>query len=770
MKSIVKLIVVSVVVLFFHTKTQAQGTTVRGYVYDLELQEPLIGATLITEDTTIATSTNIDGFFEIQTKDKQGKLRVSMIGYQTQFVEYNEGYSQLNIKLKTDVTLLNEVRITSYAGNKRSRETPGAIATISGKQLRQSGGSSIQNALNSVSGVRMDQSTLSESRISIRGNGIRSPWGIRNIKIYINDIPVTEADGTTRIEAIDVENLGSAEIVKGPASSIYGGGTTGGVINFKLQDANYQERSIEGAALIGSFGLQRYSTSYRHGDEKVNTYVSYGQQFFDGHREHAKDERQFMTGNFQFYPSEKQTITLLLSRSIQNSQIPGALNQKQVEENPNQASASNLDKQAGRYQKWTRIGIGQQYRFNPKLTNSTSIFTYFYDLNHPLAYAYIRNFYQSYGGRTRFTYDPKFEKLNTKFTLGAEFNQGNTKGAQYENVKGKEGNIRSNIDYINTYYTLFYQSETELTSKAVLTAGLSVNELSYDVKDYLSPEKNGIKRFNAQISPRVALSYNFGMPLSVHGTVSTGFAPPTTSEITDENGSINQSIRAEKAINYELNFKGNLLDSRFAYDLAFFKMDMEGELIAQTVQQNITIYNNSGRTEHNGIELALAYRIIDELNGKHLSLLRPYASITYSDFSFLDYKILDSTQEIVSQFDGNELTGIPPWVVSIGVDLETKIGFYFNANFYYNDKMPLNDANTTYNPSYNLLNTKLGYQKEFLKHFNLNVYAGLNNILDAKYSSFTSLNAVGFGGNQPAYFNPSPGINSYMGIALKYKL
>src|SRR5690606_24425122 len=123
---------------------------------------------------------------------------------------------------------------------------------------------SLQSAFNSIPGVRMDQSTLSEARISIRGNGVRSSYGIRNIKIYVNDIPITEADGTTRIEAIDVNSIGRAEIIKGPASSIYGAGT-GGVINLKLQRSPYQEQSLEATGLIGAYGLHRLATTYRNG-------------------------------------------------------------------------------------------------------------------------------------------------------------------------------------------------------------------------------------------------------------------------------------------------------------------------------------------------------------------------------------------------------------------------------------------------------------------------------------------------------------------------
>src|SRR5690606_37224558 len=214
---------------------------------------------------------------------------------------------------------------------------------------------------------------------------------------------------------------------KGPASSIYGGGT-GGVINFQLMRSPYQEQSLEVSALAGSYGLRRLATAYRSGGDKMNSYVSYGWQQYNGYRDHSEDKRRFFTANFQFFPAPKRTITVLLNRPSQDSQIPGSLTQAQVDDNPKQANASNLDKQAARYQNWTRIGLGQQYLFNERFSNSTSIFTYFYDLDHPLPYAYLRNYYQSYGGRTRFTYDAGIKLFPTTLTVGVEFNRALTKG------------------------------------------------------------------------------------------------------------------------------------------------------------------------------------------------------------------------------------------------------------------------------------------------------------------------------------------------------
>ncbi|HMI02211.1 MAG TPA: TonB-dependent receptor [Pedobacter sp.] len=771
----IRYLILSLGLVFCFVQGQAQMQAVlKGHIYDSQTRQPLSGAIISNSEGKELVRADLKGYFELSVIGDGELLEVSLKGYKTQLIKtgsdkgaVGNGTTELNIQLDADAVSLSEVRVAAYNGNKTAKETAGSVSLITAKDISRGSAVSLQSALNGIPGVRMDQSTLSEARISIRGNGVRASYGIRNVKVYVNEIPVTEADGTTRIEALDVNSIGRAEVIKGPASSIYGAGT-GGVINFQLQRSPYQEQSIEASGLVGSNGLRRLATAYRNGGDKINSYVSYGWQQYEGYREHSNDMRRFLTGNFQLFPSDKRIITLLLNRTTQYSQIPGSLTLDQFAADPKQANVTNLDKLAGRYQNWTRVGLGQQYRFNDQFSNTTSVFTYFYDLNHPLPYAYIRNFYQSYGGRTRFSYDPEFSMLLTKFTLGAEYNQGLTKGNQYVNNHGAEGAINSNVDYRNTQYSLFFQSETVLAPGTALTLGLSYNGLNYDVEDYLKQNQSGVKRFKAQANPRVALSHTFSDALSLHASMSSGFSPPSSSEIKNVDGSINPVLQAEKGINYEFNAKGNLWKSRLEYDFALFKLDMKGELIGQSVQQGITIYNNSGKTSHNGVELSLSYLLFKPEDGGEVISLRPFAAVTYSDFKFEDYKILNAQGQVSATFDGNKLTGIAPWVVNAGIDLETKTGVYFYGNYFYSDHLPLNDANSAFNSSYGVLNAKLGYKKLLLKCLEANVYAGLDNILDKNYSSIVSLNATGFNDAQPAYFNPSPRRTGYAGLNLKY--
>lgn len=754
--------------IFLGLNTLYAQQFVEGKVLDLHNKQPLMGVNIMTPDTTQTTITNADGFFKLKLTEGE-TLVFSYLGYRTQQIQSQPG-KPMAVYMEPDDVVLGEILVQAFNIARKNKDVPAAVATLDEQQLNAGNGISLQPSLNSIPGVKMDQSAPSDSRISIRGSGVRAPWAIRNLKMYINDIPITEADGTTRIESINISDLGNAEIVKGPASSVYGGGSIGGVINLQIKKAKRDDHSLSLNAMIGAHGLRKMGGTYQSATEKISSYLSYGYMEYDGYRNHNSDLRRFLTGNFQFYPSEKQTLTLLVSRTSEDSQIPGALTKQQVKENPKQAAAENEAKKAGRFQNWTRVGLGNQYDFNEHFSNTTSVFTYFYDLDHPLSYAYIKNYYQSYGGRTHFNYNPKWNLLNTQFVAGGEFNQANSKGTQYENIAGETGDLNSNVDNVNTYYTVFLQTETSLTERFRLTLGASMNRLKYDITDYLDQTKTGVKDFKTQFSPRFALSYDFGDFLSLHTGISSGFAPPTSNEVSLPDGSINTHLEGEKAVNYEINAKGSFLSHRLNYDLALYHLDMKNELIEQTVGQNVSVYHNSGRSTHKGVELALSYQLIRKSDGKWFTAVKPFLAATYAHYRFDDFKMLNDQDQITENFKNNELPGISPWMLFMGIDLQTEVGLYFNAHYTFNDKAPLNNANTDYNPSHQLVDFKLGYQKPLGEHFDLEVYAGVNNVFNKAYSSYTSLNAVAWGGGEPAYFQPSPKRNGYVGLDLSYKL
>ena len=740
---------------------------INGRVLDQQTNEPLIGANIRVPGTGIGATTDKNGKFTLSLDQDSERLLITYIGYQEKSIKLSGNTNTLNILLEPDNVSLNELQVVGFDSKKTLQRTTGSVSLITEKGFERTNRTSLQPVLNTIPGVRMDQSNLSDARISIRGSGVRSNFGIRNIKIYVNEIPLTEADGFTRIEGLDVATLGRAEVIKGPASSIYGIGT-GGVINFQTERAPYGNTSFELSNTVGSFGMRRNSMTYRTGSDKFNASITYGDRNHNGFREHNDDDRNFFTGSFQFYPNEKQTISLLLSRSKQRTELPGDLTADQVAENPRQASRGNVVQDARRDQDWTRFGVAHEYKFNDKIENVSSAFVSFYNMDHPLPFAIIRQPYNSYGGRTRFVFTPEMNTLPTRFMVGGEFLNGITDSKRFENLQGREGDLIFNQERDITQLSIFYQSETDLTDNTQLTFGLSFNDIEYDISDFLNSDFNGVKNFDSELMPRVGINHYFNDKIALHASFSRGFSPPTTSELDDAEGRINESLEAEKANNYEIGARGTLLSGTLQYDFTLFSMQMDDQLIPRDVGPDNTIFVNAGETSKNGVELALNYSL--ERPGRFINSFRPFVSYTFSDFDFKEFIISGPDGDVVNNFSDSEVTGIAPHNVSAGIDLETQFGAYSYTTMFFNDRFPINDANTIYNPAYTVLNSKIGIRRQIFDSFTVDAHLGLNNISNSSFSSNVALNARAFGPGDPAFFNPSPDRHFFTGLSLKYNL
>ena len=133
------------------------------------------------------------------------------------------------------VVPLDSVVVTITRGTDAIGHIPFAVS-VQGQRNLQLGntGFSLEEALQGIPGVQVQNRynyTVGE-RISIRGLGARAQFGVRGIKIFVDGIPATLADGQSTLDHLDIGSLGRAEIIRGPASAIYGNGG-GGVISFE---------------------------------------------------------------------------------------------------------------------------------------------------------------------------------------------------------------------------------------------------------------------------------------------------------------------------------------------------------------------------------------------------------------------------------------------------------------------------------------------------------------------------------------------------------
>ena len=99
-------------------------------------------------------------------------------------------------------TELNEVVVRVFEQKKSTFSSPDAIAILNAQDLTRTNNTSFVTALNMQAGVRMEERSPGSYRMAIRGSALRAPFGVRNVKVYWNQMPLTDAGNNTYLSLI----------------------------------------------------------------------------------------------------------------------------------------------------------------------------------------------------------------------------------------------------------------------------------------------------------------------------------------------------------------------------------------------------------------------------------------------------------------------------------------------------------------------------------------------------------------------------------------
>jgi iron complex outermembrane receptor protein len=273
-----------------------------------------------------------------------------------------------------------------------------------------------------------------------------------------------------------------------------------------------------------------------------------------------------------------------------------------------------------------------------------------------------------------------------------------------------------------------------------------------------------------QFSPRIAVVKPIGDQIVIHGNISHGFSPPQSDTYYNTDGSVNNKIGATNGFNKEIGIRGNWLNKKLSVDLVAYRLNLQ-DVIVPKVYANVggvdLISNeNAGAIDQQGIELATHYIFINKPK-EIISFAKLWSSYTFNDYVFKEYNTITATDGIATEndFSGKVVPGTHPHILVAGLDLVSRPGFYMNNTFSYFDASYLDNANTVKDDAYQLLDMKAGYRKLVGKKLELNIFGGINNLLDTSYSSQRTFNAF-----LGSYYDPSPGRNYYTGFRLRYVL
>ena len=657
-------------------------------------------------------------------------------------------------------TLLEEVTIRAFEQNRHASLTTATVKIIDRNATEMNNKSSFVNAFNTIAGVRMEERSPGSYRINIRGSSLRSPFGVRNVKVYWNDIPLTDPGGNTYFNQLAQNNFSIIEIFKGPAGSMYGAGT-GGLILINNLDRWQPGASLE--YITGSYQLQNVFASARFGQKENKNQFTFAHNQSDGYRVQSKMRRDNFSWMSQLKLSAKQQLTASVLFSDIYYQTPGALTLAEYKTDHRSARPaaggfpSAINVKAAIWQKNITAGFTNHYQFNTHFANTTT----FYGTFNQVKNSAIRNFERRnephIGGRSVFNYTIKKEETSWQLTAGTEYQSGFFNTQVAKNRVGNPDTLQTNDDIRYTTYNVFVQADARINNTWSINGGLSTTKTKVIfIRLSTYPVAEQKRSYQHEIAPRVSLKKDFRHELSLKGTISRGFSPPTISELLPSTGVISTNLEAENGWNYEITISKFFLRKKILLEMTGFYFRLNNALVQRRDISGADYFINAGDVKQKGLEAHSSYLFLAK-NKSPVDYLNLRADYTYSHFRY------GSFIRGNDDYSGKIVPSVPANTLSFTVDLQLKNGIYTNITFYAASEIFLNDANSAIAEPYQLMGARIGWSKRFQNKYKLNFYTGADNLLDEIYSLGNDINAAA-----NRFYNAAPRRNYYAGISFQW--
>lgn len=697
---------------------------------------------------------------------------------------------------------LNTVEITSTSNpNKTILYQPISIVKLNEIELKRGNGLFLDDAINgNIPGVLMQRRTVSAGQqFNIRGygNGVRGTNGVNSnfdgqgTKVYLNGIPITDAEGITLMDDIDFGSIGNVEVAKGPAGTLYGLAIAG-VVNLKTIQPEKGKTSFGQDVLFGSYGLQRFTTHYKTGTDRFSLLVNYGRQQSDGFMAHTASHKDFVNLIGDVKLSDKQAINTYFGFSDSYDQRGGELTIDQYNKFDYSGNPAYIKNDAHSNIISFRGGINHAYTFNKIISNHTTVFGSGVSNNVSSAGGWTDKFPVNYGLRS--TVDLNFglsEGFKLNGIVGIEAQRQNAQIIGYPmvvdstNITGNNliGTVRSNQYIVSSTASLFTEWTLTMPQDFSLTAGVGSSSMNIDLRDkfYVAANNKPTNKvptmysvsYTGMVSPHIALNKVFSKQFSAYASYSKGFKAPVSSYIfIPAINSVNTTLKPEIGTQYEIGAKGSLLNNILDYQIAYFNAQFSNKMTTLAVPTSAgtaTAYTyivNGGKQDNKGIELLIKYNAYSSVDG-FFTAVRPFVNFTYSDFKYVNYKYqsLNAAKQVVEvDYSGNSVAGVAPKTVNAGIDFMTKVGLYGNLNYNYRDAMPFTSDGVNKTKSFSLINAKLGIRRTIADHLDIDAFIGANNITGTQYYFMVFSNQL------PDAYLPAPyKINYFGGLNVSYK-
>lgn len=561
-------------------------------------------------------------------------------------------YAQKDSAYSDADSTLENVTVSAFSLHSKWKNVPASVAIINEHSLQRLDEQALLPSFNAVPGIRMEERSPGSYRLSIRGSLLRSPFGIRNIKIYLNDIPFTDAGGNSYLQLLTAPELQGVEILKGPASSYYGA-NTGGAVILHPQSFPGKGNEFEAGISAGFFGSLNENFRWKQGGERFSSTVSQSHNQSDSYRQQSAIRNDHLQWNAGWNLNDKTKLSFFAFYGNLHYETPGGLTLEQMMENPKSARVAAgsfpgaVDQRAGVYNETFFLASTIEQKFSEQLANTTTLVANHTEFKNPFITNYEKRNEWNYSVRSDFHFSKQTANLSYSIHAGGEWQFNRSEIYVYGNNFGRIDTVQYKDEIKVTNGFLFTQIQLSVFNQIFLQAGLSANGQRYRLKEITS-----VPPFERQLTegpvycPRISVLYKLFDFASVYGIIAKGFSPPTLAEVRPSSGNFNAALGSEYGWNYEIGLKGSLWNNRLFYDLSAYDFELKNAIVRRNDSIGAEYFVNAGRTAQKGIEAFFKVNVFSN-NSRWIRKLSFFNSFSYqptgSGATFMAIKIFPET-------------------------------------------------------------------------------------------------------------------------------
>ena len=649
------------------------------------------------------------------------------------------------------------ISVTATRIERGTKDVAGAIEVIDEERIESEKMFNIKDAIQGTPGVLIDsKNSAYDSRLIIRGAGQKANYGVREIMVIRDGVPMTDPDSFSRFDFIDTQDIERIEITKGPGS-LYGAGSAGGtiqIISKSVFDTD-SNRVKAGAGQHGQANLHGRLAGDINDSNAFSLTASYRKSDNDW-----RDWNEFESSQLSFKHGVMMdnggTLESELSYHKADLQLPGSMDEDDFErylDSGEQRDTSSQWQHSGRYSTIWFFNSRYEQEIGD-LTLKPRVYANRWDHYHPVTGAINDNpgttvigtdlelayRHQLWGPSTLVTgiTARRDDTDNSKKYAYADVAEGtptpwNPTPPILRTLSDEKGALLEEESATNTLYGFFMQESLQPSEQVKVDVSFRYDRTHFDIDNtaygeydwgsknydyFASPVITQTDKTFKLFSPKLGVTYTLNSVFNAYGVLAQSGQVPSESEIQS-----NTELDAAKARNLEVGLKGRARD--WSLDLSIYRTVVSDEIVSVLNPDMTTEFQNAGETLKKGLEISARYDIDDRfwLEG----------GFAFSDYTFTDFVELVRTGPTLNPMDrsDNQIPFVPRQQYSLGLGYSHPKGFkaVLRSNSwgsYYMD-----NANTEQYEGYEFVtNLMLGYSSG-PHSLQLNV----DNLFDKRYAS-----------------------------------